>query len=91
MTEGMQLLLARAFETLRLHRVEANIQPGNERSLALASGSGFVREGLSERYLKVSGRWRDHERWAIRVEQWNPSISVDTSRQGTTAAFRIDA
>jgi ribosomal-protein-alanine N-acetyltransferase len=91
MTEGMQLLLGRAFETLRLHRVEANIQPGNERSLALASGSGFVREGLSERYLKVGGRWRDHERWAIRVEQWNPSIGIDTSRRGTTAAFRIDA
>ncbi len=72
MTEGMQLLLARAFGVLQLHRVEANIQPGNERSLALARRSGFVREGLSERYLKVGGVWRDHERWAIRVEQWHP-------------------
>jgi ribosomal-protein-alanine N-acetyltransferase len=73
MTQGMQLLLARAFGVLGLHRVEANIQPANERSLALAMRSGFVREGFSERYLKVGGRWRDHERWAIRIEQWHPS------------------
>jgi [ribosomal protein S5]-alanine N-acetyltransferase len=71
MSEGMALLLARAFTQLGLHRVEANIQPSNERSLALARRSGFVREGFSERYLKVAGRWRDHERWAIRAEQWS--------------------
>ena len=29
MAEGMQLLLGRAFNELRLHRVEANIQPGS--------------------------------------------------------------
>ncbi|MBS1878651.1 MAG: GNAT family N-acetyltransferase [Actinobacteria bacterium] len=70
MSEGMQLLLRYVFEDLRLHRVEANIQPGNEPSLALARRAGFVREGYSERYLKIGGEWRDHERWAIRVEQW---------------------
>ena len=70
MTEGMQLLLRRAFIELDLHRVEANIQPGNFRSIALVQRSGFVHEGFSERYLKIGGRWRDHERYAIRVEQW---------------------
>jgi ribosomal-protein-alanine N-acetyltransferase len=70
MTEGLQLVLRRAFVELRLHRVEANIQPGNSASLALVRRCGFVREGFSERYLKVGGRWRDHERWAIRAEQW---------------------
>ena len=70
MSEGLQLVLARAFTDLGLHRLEANIQPGNERSLALVKRAGFVREGFSERYLKVGGRWRDHERWAIRAEQW---------------------
>ena len=70
MAEGMQLALSEAFGALRLHRLEANIQPGNLASKRLAERSGFVCEGFSERYLKVGGRWRDHERWAIRSEQW---------------------
>ncbi|MGO9973976.1 MAG: GNAT family N-acetyltransferase [Solirubrobacteraceae bacterium] len=70
MTEAMQLLLAHSFTDLRLHRLEANIQPGNTASIALVRRAGFVHEGFSERYLKVGGRWRDHERWAIRAEQW---------------------
>jgi ribosomal-protein-alanine N-acetyltransferase len=70
MSEGLQLVLARAFGELGLHRVEANIQPDNARSIALVKRAGFVREGFSERYLKIGGRWRDHERWAILAEQW---------------------
>jgi len=70
MTEGLQLVLARAFAGLRLHRLEANIQPGNDRSIGLVRRAGFVREGYSERYLMVAGRWRDHERWAITAERW---------------------
>ena len=70
MSEGLELVLGRAFSELRLHRLEANIQPGNTGSIALVRRSGFVREGLSERYLKIGGRWRDHEHWAIRAEQW---------------------
>jgi ribosomal-protein-alanine N-acetyltransferase len=68
MREGLELVLKYAFGDLRLHRVEASIQPGNERSLALVRGAGFRREGLALRYLKIGGRWRDHEHWAITVE-----------------------
>jgi [ribosomal protein S5]-alanine N-acetyltransferase len=70
MTEAMRLLLREAFTRLDLHRVEANIQPGNKPSIALAKRCGFELEGFSPRYLKVGGRWRDHERWAIRAETW---------------------
>jgi ribosomal-protein-alanine N-acetyltransferase len=70
MREGIELVLRRAFVTLRLHRLEANIQPANHASIALAEGAGFRREGYSPRYLKISGRWRDHERWAILAEDW---------------------
>ena len=70
MSEGLELVLARAFTELRLHRLEANIQPGNAASIALVKNAGFVHEGFAERYLKVGGRWRDHEHWAIRAEQW---------------------
>ena len=75
MTEALQLMLRYAFQVLRLHRVEANIQPGNIASLALVKRAGFVREGYSRRYLKIGGRWRDHERWAILAENWKASLS----------------
>lgn len=74
MTEAMRLLLRHAFTKLKLHRIEANIQPENQASIALVKRAGFVREGYSRRYLKICGRWRDHERWAILVEDWKAGV-----------------
>jgi [ribosomal protein S5]-alanine N-acetyltransferase len=65
MKQALSQLVRKAFRELRLHRLEANIQPGNHASIALARSCGFVQEGYSARYLKVGGRWRDHERWAV--------------------------
>jgi RimJ/RimL family protein N-acetyltransferase len=65
MTEGLGLVLRHAFRKVKLVRLEANIQPGNERSKVLIGGCGFQYQGFSPRYLKVGGLWRDHERWAI--------------------------
>ena len=72
MTEALQLMLATAFRRLRLHRVEANIQPNNRASIRLVKRAGFRREGFSPRYLKIGGRWRDHERWALLADEWRP-------------------
>jgi [ribosomal protein S5]-alanine N-acetyltransferase len=85
MREGLELLLVHVFRSLRLHRVEANIQPENNASVALVRGAGFRLEGLSKRYLKVGGRWRDHERWAITVEYWKERRG-DRPRSLTRAA-----
>jgi ribosomal-protein-alanine N-acetyltransferase len=68
--EGLIQVLDRAFREYGLHRLEANIQPDNTRSIQLVKGLGFELEGYSPKYLKLAGRWRDHERWAIRVETW---------------------
>jgi ribosomal-protein-alanine N-acetyltransferase len=70
MSQGLRAVLREVFRVHRLHRVEANIQPGNTASRELVRGLGFRQEGLSPRYLKVGGRWRDHERWALTVEDW---------------------
>jgi len=64
MREGLELVKGYAFYTLGLHRLEANIQPDNHRSIALVQQCGFTREGLSPDFLFINGRWRDHERWA---------------------------
>ena len=70
MRAGLELVLERAFGRHRLHRVEANLQPDNHRSRALVRGLGFALEGYSPRYLKIAGRWRDHERWALLREDY---------------------
>jgi ribosomal-protein-alanine N-acetyltransferase len=83
MREGIELVLRHAFTNLRLHRIEANIQPGNHASLALARGAGFRREGFSPRYLKISGRWRDHERWAILADEWRDRADSERALEGS--------
>ena len=72
MREGLSLVLNHAFGALGLHRVEANIQPDNSASIALVRRLGFTQEGFSRRYLKIGGEWRDHQRWALTIEDWSP-------------------
>jgi ribosomal-protein-alanine N-acetyltransferase len=70
MRAGLALAITRTFRELKLHRVEANIQPANTRSIALVKRLGFRLEGLSPRYLKVGGQWQDHQRWALLADEW---------------------
>ena len=51
MSEAVCLVVSHAFRELGLHRIEANIQPGNGPSRALAQRLGFRQEGYSPRYL----------------------------------------
>lgn len=65
MGEALGLVMELAFGPLGLHRLEANIQPGNAASIALVRRAGFRLEGFSPDFLHIDGAWRDHERWAI--------------------------
>jgi ribosomal-protein-alanine N-acetyltransferase len=70
MKRGLRAVLDDVFTRQALHRLEANIQPGNTASRGLVQHLGFRLEGFSPRYLKIGRRWRDHERWAITAEEW---------------------
>ena len=69
MTEAVRMAVAYAFADIGLHRLEANIQPANQRSIALVRRIGFRKEGFSPRYLKIGGVWCDHERWALLADE----------------------
>ena len=64
MTEALERLKRYAFSTMKLHRLEANIQPDNKRSITLVQRCGFVLEGIAPGFLYINGKWRDHERWS---------------------------
>ena len=83
-TEGLKLVLGHAFSKLKLHRLEANIQPNNKRSLAVVKRCGFKKEGYSPKYLKIAGRWRDHQRWTMLKENFKGN-TISKSR-GLAAA-----
>jgi ribosomal-protein-alanine N-acetyltransferase len=76
MTAAVGQAVAFAFDELGLHRVEANIQPGNAASIALVRRLGFRLEGFSPRYLKINGAWRDHERWAKLADEADHAQSI---------------
>ena len=70
MTEAVELALRHAFVTLKLHRIGASVQPWNKPSIAVLRRTGFTKEGYARRMLKINGKWRDHEQWAILKEDW---------------------
>jgi ribosomal-protein-alanine N-acetyltransferase len=73
MRAGLIEVLDRALGEHGLHRVEANIQPDNLRWIHLVRSLGFRLEGHSPRYLRINGEWKDHDRYALTVEEWRVS------------------
>ena len=64
MTEAVKLVSHFAFDTLRLHRIEAACIPDNARSIRVLEKAGFRREGLLRSYLRINGIWQDHYLYA---------------------------
>jgi ribosomal-protein-alanine N-acetyltransferase len=65
MVDAVKLVISFAFDSLRLHRLEAACIPGNARSIRVLEKAGFQREGLLKSYLKINGVWQDHYLYAL--------------------------
>lgn len=60
MSAAVRAVIGYAFNTLRLHRVEAACLPHNKVSIRLLERAGFTREGYARAYLRINGIWQDH-------------------------------
>jgi ribosomal-protein-alanine N-acetyltransferase len=69
--EAVDLSLGFAFNTLKLHRIQAGIFETNPRSGRVLEKCGFKREGIErERYFR-EGKWRDAICYAILESEYN--------------------
>ena len=69
MTRAVALVGDYCFAQLQLHRLEINIRPENDASIAVVRKLGFRSEGLRLRYLHIDGRWCDHLSFALTAEE----------------------
>lgn len=60
MTEALKKSIEIIFNEFKLHRIEANIMPSNNRSLEVVKKLNFREEGIALNYLKINGKWEDH-------------------------------
>ncbi len=65
MTAAVRAVIPFVFDSLELHRMEAACLPSNVASIRLLERTGFVREGLARRYLRINGVWQDHLLFAL--------------------------
>jgi RimJ/RimL family protein N-acetyltransferase len=72
MTDAVTTLIRFAFDALGLHRLEADVDPRNERSLRLLARQGFRVEGhLRETYF-VGGEVQDSVILGLLRREWRP-------------------
>jgi ribosomal-protein-alanine N-acetyltransferase len=65
MAASVRAVVPFVFDSLELHRLEAACLPTNAASIKLLEKTGFQREGLARRYLRINGVWQDHLLYAL--------------------------
>jgi ribosomal-protein-alanine N-acetyltransferase len=73
-TAATAMAVDHCFNDVGMHRVEATVRPENGASLRVLEKLGFRHEGLFRRYLDVDGAWRDHQCFALTVEDRATSL-----------------
>ncbi|MHB8312652.1 MAG: GNAT family N-acetyltransferase [Candidatus Dormibacteria bacterium] len=85
-TEATTLVLAHAFETAGLHRIELEVYAFNPRARHVYEKVGFVHEGTKRQALLWKGDWVDADLMAILAHDWYEG----GGRGGHTRAERHD-
>ncbi|HKQ67948.1 MAG TPA: GNAT family protein [Polyangiaceae bacterium] len=80
MSEAVDLVLAFAFEELRLHRIHAAVMPSNGASRRLLAKRRFREEGFAARYLRIAGKWEDHVIYGLTAEDWTAAAVAPRTR-----------
>lgn len=70
MTEALPALIRFAFEDLALHRLEADADPRNQRSIKLLEQLGFQREGHQRERYNVNGELQDAVLFGLLRPDW---------------------
>jgi ribosomal-protein-alanine N-acetyltransferase len=73
MAEALGAAIAYVFDTMNLHRIQANYMPRNQRSQSVLKRLGFVSEGLARDYLQIAGKWEDHVLTSLTNPRWKPA------------------
>jgi len=74
MREVLPALLDFAFDTLALHRIEADVDPRNTRSSLLLENTGFRREGIQRERYQVGGEWQDAVLYGLLRDEWRARL-----------------
>jgi RimJ/RimL family protein N-acetyltransferase len=69
-TEATRLILAHAFETVGLHRVELEVYAFNPGARRVYEKVGFVYEGTKREALRWDGEWLDADTMSILADEW---------------------
>jgi RimJ/RimL family protein N-acetyltransferase len=75
-TDGAQLVLDFAFDTIGVHRLEARAAVQNARGNAALRKLGAVQEGVLRRSFLRNGQYLDQALWAILDEDWQMGLSI---------------
>ncbi|MBJ7595224.1 MAG: GNAT family N-acetyltransferase [Candidatus Dormibacteraeota bacterium] len=72
-TAALRLVVAQAFDGLRLHRLDAGAMPTNIGSQRVLEKAGFTRVGVMRRYLFIADLWQDHVLYELVGPDFVPS------------------
>jgi [ribosomal protein S5]-alanine N-acetyltransferase len=68
--EALPALLSFAFTDLGLHRIEADADPRNDRSMRALERVGFTREGYQRERYFLNGEWQDAVLYGLLRDVW---------------------